>query len=144
MKFPELHRLVFTPGHPYQSAPGWPRGVFSLPFHGNRLLAIATNGREAEDAAVWEHVSVTVRDKRGKALDRAPTWLEMCAVKNAFWDDGEVVMQLHPAKSEYVNYHPHCLHLWRPVIERIPTPPSIYVGPKETKTSEPIENTTRD
>jgi hypothetical protein len=52
----------------------------------------------------------------------------MAYVKDLCWDAEDVVMQLHPRKSEYVNNHPHVLHLWRPVDVEIPTPPSIFVG----------------
>jgi hypothetical protein len=38
----------------------------------------------------------------------------MCHVKELFFDADECVMQLHPPKSEYVNCHQYCLHLWRP------------------------------
>ncbi len=71
----------------------------------------------------WEHVSVSLKN-------RCPNWPEMCFVKELFWDDEEVVMQLHPAKSEYINCHPYCLHLWRPLDATIPLPPSIMVGTK--------------
>jgi hypothetical protein len=37
----------------------------------------------------------------------------MCFVKGLFWDDEDVAIQFHPAKSEYVNFHPFALHLWR-------------------------------
>lgn len=30
---------------------------------------------------------------------------------------------------QHVNYHAHCLHLWRQVGVEIPLPPSITVGP---------------
>lgn len=70
----------------------------------------------------WEHISVS-------CVDRCPTWDEMCFVKNMFWDENEVVMQLHPAKSNYVNYMPFCLHLWKPLEVKIPTPPNACVGP---------------
>jgi hypothetical protein len=53
----------------------------------------------------------------------------MCFVKDLFWDDEECVMQLHPPKSDYVNCHPNCLHLWKPVGQDIPRPPSELVGP---------------
>jgi hypothetical protein len=59
---------------------------------------------------------------------RTPTWREMSYVKDLCWDGEDVVMQLHPKRSEYVNNHPHVLHLWRPVDAEIPTPPSIFVG----------------
>ena len=59
------------------------------------------------DGEGWEHVSVSTRG-------RCPNWDEMVFVKNLFWGPDDVVMQLHPPQSAYVNNHPHCLHLWRP------------------------------
>jgi hypothetical protein len=52
----------------------------------------------------------------------------MCFVKGIFWDEDDVVIQFHPRKGEYVNNHPYCLHLWRPVGITVPTPPPICVG----------------
>ena len=76
------------------------------------------------DGLGWEHVSVSTPG-------RCPNWSEMCFIKRLFWAPADVVMQLHPAESEYVNVHPHCLHLWRPNDGRaIPFPPSILVGVK--------------
>ena len=69
----------------------------------------------ASDGAGWDHVSVSTEF-------RCPTWAEMCHVKNVFWDEDDVVMQLHPAKESYVNVHCYCLHLWRPQNEIIPLP----------------------
>ena len=69
----------------------------------------------------WEHVSVSRRD-------RCPTWDEMCLVKALFWDEEDCVIQYHPPRSEYVNNHPNCLHLWRPIGVSLPMPPSIMVG----------------
>jgi hypothetical protein len=55
----------------------------------------------------------------------------MCQIKALFWDEEEAVMQLHPPRSDYVNVHHFCLHLWRPTETTIPLPPSILVGPKD-------------
>lgn len=33
----------------------------------------------------------------------------------------------HPAKADYVNLHPLCLHLWRPTGAEMPKPPKIFV-----------------
>jgi hypothetical protein len=41
----------------------------------------------------------------------------MCYVKRLFWDADDVVMQLHPRESEYVNAHPHVLHAGSPGFE---------------------------
>ena len=80
-----------------------------------------------------EHVSVAPYKR-----SYTPSWDEMCRVKNMFFHDDEVVVQYHPAKSEYVNLLPNCLHLWRPINEKMPTPPSIMVGPKPGQTTEEI------
>ena len=61
---------------------------------------------------------------------RTPTWGEMCFVKDLFWSEDEMVVQYHPPKSEHVNFHPHCLHMWRSLRMPIPLPPSMLVGPK--------------
>ncbi|MGB7549888.1 MAG: hypothetical protein WBM14_19305 [Terracidiphilus sp.] len=59
------------------------------------------------DIGGWDHVSV-------HGPNRCPTWEEMCKIKELFFKDDETVMQLHPAKSNYINCHPYTLHLWRP------------------------------
>lgn len=71
----------------------------------------------------WEHVSVSLPD-------RCPSWEEMRYVKELFWSDDVTVVQFHPKKSEYVNNHPFCLHLWRNLKNEIELPPSILVGLK--------------
>ena len=68
----------------------------------------------------WEHVSVSYNGK-------CPTWDEMCYVKNIFWNEDECVVQYHPAKKDYVNLHPYCLHLWKPIGIDIPKPPKELV-----------------
>lgn len=61
----------------------------------------------------WEHVSVST-------LRRNPNWQEMCWVKDLFWRDDELVAQFHPPKSDHINIHPYCLHLWRHPDMRLP------------------------
>jgi hypothetical protein len=83
----------------------------------------------ASDGYGWEHVSVVLRAvDNGTFIQRCPTWAEMCYIKDLFWEDNETAVQYHPAKSEYVNVHPYCLHLWRSTREPIPVPDSILVG----------------
>lgn len=72
----------------------------------------------------WEHVSVSRSDIK------MPTWKDMCYVKNKFWDKEDCVVQYHPPESEYINNHDFCLHLWRPIGQEYPMPPSIFVGLK--------------
>ena len=84
----------------------------------------------ASDGMGWKHVSVSI-----EYAHKPPSWSIMCKVKDLFWDDEDWVVQFHPAKSDYVNYHPGCLHLWQPTEAVMPKPESIMVGPKQRDAS---------
>lgn len=91
-------------------------GAFDIPLKtGQRVKVICGTFHG------WEHVSVS-------RSDRCPTWEEMCQVKNLFWDEEDVVIQFHPAKKDYVNNHPFCLHMWRKIGYEFPTPDPFLVG----------------
>lgn len=69
------------------------------------------NGRKGSfvagrDEDGMEHVSVQL-------FGKLPSWTEMCEIKDIFWSEEEMVVQIHPKKSEYVNIT-EALHLWRP------------------------------
>ena len=98
-------------------------GVFFVPRRPGQhpLRVIASDGAIEDGGTPWEHVSVSLPD-------RCPTWAEMCAVKSLFWDDEDPVVQFHPPRSEWVNNHQFCLHLWRPVGVEVPRPPALMVG----------------
>lgn len=51
----------------------------------------------------------------------------MCEIKRMFFWEDETVVEYHPAKTNYVNLHPLCLHLWRPTVMHMPKPPKIFV-----------------
>lgn len=95
-------------------------GAFKFTFKGEKYDVIASSGQG------WEHVSISSKHK-------VPSWKVMCMLKDLFFEEDEVVMQLHPAKSEYVNNHPNCLHLWKPIDIVIPSPPHWMVGIKGAK-----------
>lgn len=93
-------------------------GVFDIPLdNGEFAVAIADNGLGHYE---WEHVSVSTSH-------RCLTWEEMCKIKDLFFYDTEVVIQIHPAKENYVNCYEYCLHLWRPKTQKIPLPPPEIV-----------------
>ena len=92
-------------------------GAFEIPYGSYTLFVIASDGLG------WDHVSVSLGN-------RCPNWKEMSYIKDLFFEEEDCVMQLHPPKSDYVNNHPYCLHLWRPQEQEIPRPPSIMVGLK--------------
>lgn len=98
-------------------------GVFFVPQRAGHppLKIIASDGAIEDGRVEWEHVSVSLPN-------RCPTWAEMSAVKDLFWDAGDCVVQYHPPKSDWVNNHPYCLHLWRPVGFDVPRPPALMVG----------------
>ena len=114
-----------------KSSPYWTdssmgnNGVFYIPLRERTKRGMMLYHLKvlASDGEGWQHVSVSMPT-------RIPTWAEMCLVKKRFWGPNSAVMQLHPPESDYVNYHPFCLHLWRPVAGNIPLPPSWMVGPK--------------
>lgn len=126
-KAPDKYRATFGPGHALNSTPAFGNnGVFVLPYKGRRLYCIASDG------AGWEHVSVTVQTGNAAASGgtyQIPKWREMCHVKDTFWGDEDTVLQYHPPKSVYVNCHPSCLHLWRPITAYVPVPDPLLVGP---------------
>lgn len=99
----------------YRNAGDDHNGVFSIPAEGYALSVIASDG------GGWDHVSVSRTD------GETPTWNDMCRIKDLFFDAGETVVQFHPKKSEYVNTHAGCLHLWKKQGQEIELPPQIFV-----------------
>lgn len=61
---------------------------------------------EINPGELWEHASMS-------GHHTTPSWDDMCQLKDAIWNEDEECIQYHPKKSEYVNCHPHCLHIWR-------------------------------
>jgi len=93
-------------------------GCFKVYVNGRSFKVIGSNG------GGWEHVSVSPWSEKRKSC---PTWEEMCAIKDMFFDSEERVVEYHPPRSEYINNHPYCLHLWRYTAGDLPHPPTIFV-----------------
>lgn len=87
---------------PYLVRNGLKAGLITLPKGQKASVVVGRN----EDG--MEHVSIQL------FCDRLPKWNEMCYVKDLFWGEEEEVVQIHPKKSQYVNFT-EALHLWRPV-----------------------------
>jgi hypothetical protein len=107
---------------PFASAHGEPYGAFKvLGPCGRELAIIASDGIDSDPAlSGWQHVSVSL-------ASRPPNWQEMNWVKEHFWNDDETVVQFHPKRSQYVNNHPNCLHLWRRTGADYELPPTLLV-----------------
>lgn len=128
-KTPWLRAEPYRIQHPFGPANyGDDYGAFMIPGPCGMTLACIVSGARSGEGEVgnWEHVSVSCKN-------RCPNWKEMHFVKQIFWSDVEAVMQIHPPESDYVDCHPHCLHMWRPIHTEIPRPPSIMVGPDSSK-----------
>lgn len=91
--------------------------LFSKPGEARRIFCIVS------DELDWKHVSVSFGPNKS-----VPSWEVMCWVKEIFFEPEETAMQLHPPRSQWISNHPGCLHLWAPLKEKIPLPPSIMVG----------------
>ena len=78
--------------------------AFKIPYKNfffQVLASIEPNG--------WGHVSVALWNNA-----RIPKWEEMCFIKSIFFDAEDLCIQFHPKKSQYVNLHDKCLHIWQP------------------------------
>lgn len=103
-------------------------GFIPVRTHTAPMKFISSDGTGLPVGERWEHVSLSFPD-------RCPTWDEMCRAKELFWDAEDVVVQLHPPRSTWVNNHPFCLHLWRAVDAVQPLPPQWLVGVPEYGTA---------
>lgn len=74
-------------------------------FHPKKGYILIISGTVKEGKR-WVHLSLS----RG---DRVPDWEELKAVKSRFLGDEALAIQVFPPKSQWVNVHPHCLHLWQ-------------------------------
>lgn len=61
---------------------------------------------DIENGVAWRHVSVS-------CADRYPTWEELKDIRYRLFDEDAEVVQFFPPKSDYVNIHPNCFHLWQ-------------------------------
>jgi hypothetical protein len=130
---PELARITIGAQGTDQSYGNNGAFILESPEPGWRLFAICSDGSDPDPSLTdaqraWEHVSISARNS-AQTKTRIPTWRELAYMKRLYWDAEDVVVQFHPRESEYVNCHPHVLHLWRPKHVAIPTPPPELVGP---------------
>ncbi len=92
-------------------SPHWHKvgGCFYFPLNNVFFQIIVSN------QVGWEHVSISNEA-------RCPTFEEVVAIKEMFFDSGEIAFQVHPKKKNYINFHNNCLHLWRPTNINVPIP----------------------
>ena len=116
----KLDKFRVEINHPFFHVPEKDKhkeGVFQINSNSSRYSVIASTGEG------WDHVSISGEYS-------LPTHEVMADVKGRFFNDGEVAVEYHPLKKDYVNNHPNCLHIWRPTEQKIPTP-NFYEFEKE-------------
>jgi hypothetical protein len=103
------------------------QGAFVIPFKSVLLRVVASDATDWDKVGYplpkWEHVSVSLGH-------RTPTWEELEFIRLLWWRDDETVIQLHVPVKNHINFHPYCLHLWKPIGVEIPLPPTSTVGPE--------------
>lgn len=115
----------------WSSAHGSRMGAFRIPspFGPTSFGVIISDGSDWDllvlPPPAFEHVSVSLPD-------RCPRWPEMVFIKDLFFEEEEQVIQYHPPKSQHINCHEFCLHMWKPIGVIFPSPPKITVGPAPT------------
>lgn len=70
----------------------------------DNLMVLVSESVEA-DEKIWLHVSLS-------RPTRMPNWNELRRVKDAFVGKDRKAIQVFPKQDEYVNIHPHVLHLF--------------------------------
>lgn len=68
------------------------------------LVVISSMAKEL-DGKFWQHVSLSRKSK-------VPSYDDMCLVKKLFIGEDKKAIQIFAQKSDHVNIHPYCLHLW--------------------------------
>jgi len=88
------------------------------------LLPGHKNGRSLNCVAAWRGGWDRVRVLT--AQPGAPTWADMCIVKDVFFGENETVIQVHPPDTHPAHLKRSAVRLvlWRPQMGGIPLPPA--------------------
>lgn len=70
-----------------------------------RNLQIIASTNLEQDGREWLHLSIS-------HPDRLPTYKDMTYMKRHWAGDDKKCIQVFPARTEHVNFHPNCLHLF--------------------------------
>lgn len=85
----------------------------------NGLIVIVSYGFES-DGNPWIHLSAS----RKRCL---PTWDELVRLKELFLGKEICAVQVIPPRSEYVNHHENCLHLFARMDKRVVPDFRVYL-----------------
>lgn len=74
-------------------------------------LAVIISCSIERDGNSWVHLSVS----RKKSI---PTWVDLINVKEIFLGKDTLAIQILPSRSEYINVHEFCLHIYQCLEDR--------------------------
>jgi len=115
--------ILWIPAGLVETLYGMPVGRWHHATHPNWLVIAGVERRD--DGRLWMHVSTSMRH-------RLPSWEEVVAVKEQFIGEDRHALQLLPKRSEWLNLHPYCLHLWAVLEGEDPLVPLIDPSREES------------
>lgn len=80
-----------------------------------RRLSVIVSGDVEQDGRRWLHLSVA-------SPDWLPKYETLVEVKELFIGRERKAIQVFPPRSQHVNQHPNCIHLWHCVEAEDPLP----------------------
>ena len=83
-------------------------------------LHVIESIRREQDRRRWLHVSIS---RKGSL----PTWDDLHVLKAVWIGKERTAIQVFPPEQQYVNFHPHCLHLFA-CLETKPVLPDFTRG----------------
>lgn len=88
-----------------------PPGALAFRSNDGGLIVLVSE-EVHKDGRTYLHVSFSRRS-------RTPSYEDLDRVRKSFIGEGRESVQVFPPKEEYVNLHPHTLHLWHCYERRI-------------------------
>jgi len=81
-------------------------------WHNHKKGLAVLGGVEEIDGEKWLHVSISHQK-------RMPTYDEMVYLKRHWFGNEATALEIHPPRSEHVNLHKFCRHLWTNLERRV-------------------------
>ena len=95
-------------------------GIDGAAYRNRTGLAVMISCCIEADGKNWVHLSVSKRKEM-------PSWAELVQVKELFLGKDSLAIQVFPPRSEWVNHHNYCLHLYQCLDQR-PVPDFRKLG----------------
>jgi hypothetical protein len=97
--------MVLLPGWRKLNGPVMPDGQKAKAWQHKNKLTVIMSVEDRRPGGIWWHISIA----HPLGL---PSWEQLVEVKEAFMGKEVKAMHLLPPRSQWMNVHPHCMHLW--------------------------------